>query len=99
MRNIWDVPSSEYKETIPRGVVLNGVKVLLFNKIKPQREKSNVFFHRLFGRLRDPKGVIRGRPQRTSATFRGGGGTQLQTLADIRGRGVSGMQTSASLKK
>ena len=85
MRNIWDVPSSEYKETIPRGVVLNGVKVLLFNKIKPQREKSNVFFHRLFGRLRDPKGVIRGRPQRTSATFRGGG--------------VSGMQTSASLKK
>ena len=36
----------------------------------------------------------RGRPQRTSAIFRGGGGTQLQTFADVRGGGVSGMQTS-----
>jgi hypothetical protein len=26
-----------------------------------------------------------GRPQRTSALFRGGGGTQLQTFADFRG--------------
>ena len=43
MRNIWDVPSSEYKETIPRGVVLNGAKVLLFNKTRTQKEKSNIF--------------------------------------------------------
>ena len=42
---------------------------------------------------------IRGRPQRTSAIFRGGGGTQLQTFADMRGGGVSGMQTSAFLEK
>ena len=41
----------------------------------------------------------RGRPQRTSAIFRGGGGTQLQTFADMRGGGVSGMQTSAFLEK
>ena len=31
MRNIWDVPSSEYKETIVRGVVLNGVKVFFYS--------------------------------------------------------------------
>ena len=43
--------------------------------------------------------LTRGRPQRTSATFRGGGGTQLQTFADMRGGGVSGMQTSAFLEK
>ena len=42
---------------------------------------------------------FRGRPQRTSATFRGGGGTQLQTFADVRGGGVSGIQTSAFFKK
>ena len=29
--------------------------------------------------------AIRGRPQRTSAIFRGGGDTQLQTFADMRG--------------
>ena len=40
----------------------------------------------------------RGRPQRTSASFRGEGGTQLQTFADMRGGGVSGMQTSALFK-
>ena len=34
-----------------------------------------------------------------SAIFRGGGGTQLQTFADMRGGGVSGMQTSAFLEK
>ena len=45
------------------------------------------------------KWSIRGHPQRTSAIFRGGGGTQLQTFADSRGGGVSGMQTSAFLKK
>ena len=39
--------------------------------------------------------ILRGRPQRTSAAFRGGGGTQLQTFADMRGGGVPGMQTSA----
>ena len=43
--------------------------------------------------------ALRGRPQRTSAIFRGGGGTQLQTFADMRGGGVSGMQTSAFLEK
>ena len=43
--------------------------------------------------------MLRGRPQRTSAIFRGGGGTQLQTFADMRGGGVSGMQTSAFLEK
>ena len=42
---------------------------------------------------------FRGRPQRTSAIFRGGGGTQLQTFADMRGGGVSGMQTSAFFLK
>ena len=41
----------------------------------------------------------RGRPQRTSEIFRGGGGTQLQTFADMRAGGVSGMQTSAFLEK
>ena len=41
----------------------------------------------------------RGRLQRTSSTFRGGGGAQLQTFADIRGGGVSRMQTSAFKKK
>ena len=45
--------------------------------------------------LKNVKHLIRGRPQRTSAIFRGGGGTQLQTFADMRGGGVSGMQTSA----
>ena len=30
---------------------------------------------------------IRGRPQRTSAIFRGGGGSTLQTFADSRGEG------------
>ena len=39
--------------------------------------------------------AIRGRPQRTSAIFRGGGGSKLQTFADSRGGGVSGLQTSA----
>ena len=43
--------------------------------------------------------TLRGRPQRTSAIFRGGGGTQLQTFADMRGGGVLGMQTSAFLEK
>ena len=38
---------------------------------------------------------IRGRPQRTSAIFRGGGGVKLPTLADARGVGVSGAPTSA----
>ena len=42
---------------------------------------------------------VRGRPQRTSAIFRGGGGSRLQTFADMRGGGVSGMQTSAFLEK
>ena len=37
----------------------------------------------------------RGRPQRTSAIFRGGGGSKMQTFADSRGGGVSGLQTSA----
>ena len=35
--------------------------------------------------------VHKGRPQ----FFGGVGGTQLQTFADMRGGGVSGMQTSA----
>ena len=42
---------------------------------------------------------FRGRPQRTTSDFRGGGGTQLQTFADSRGGGVSGMQTSAYFLK
>ena len=39
---------------------------------------------------------IIGRPQRTSAISKGGGGSTLQTFADSRGGGgVSGLQTSA----
>ena len=36
--------------------------------------------------------VVRGRPQRTSAIFRGGGGTQLQTFADMKGEVLEGLR-------
>ena len=61
------------------------------------------FCHRClcFGRINREFNMlyyIRGRPQRTAALFRWGGGTQLQTFVDSRGGGVSGMQTSAFFK-
>ena len=50
MRNIWDVPSSEYKEKIARGVVLNGVKVFdsELAKLSTYCQKLIFWIHRIW---------------------------------------------------
>ena len=57
---------------------------LLYHIYIQNCEMKDFLFKSLFNTGKElPKGL----PQRTSAIFRGGGGTQLQTFANFRGEG------------